>query len=165
MIRKGLTRRRSLLLGFSLLTASVAGGVRPALTQAEAWPKLVVSKDPDCGCCGGWINHMRRAGFTVDVVETRDMDRVKTRLGVPGDLVSCHTTEVAGYVVEGHVPADALKRLLMERPLGRGIAVPGMPTWSPGMEAPGAPPEDYQVVLFGPAGRTVFARYRGQHQI
>ncbi len=92
-------------------------------------------------------------------VETGDLDAVKTRLGVPPDLAACHTAQMAGYVVEGHVPALAVKRLLAEKPNATGLAVPGMPSGSPGMQ--GSTPEEYEVVLFGPAGRRSFMRFRG----
>ena len=131
-----------------------------AYAQAEL-PKVVLSKDPNCGCCGGWAEHMKRAGFAVEVVTTSQLDEVKARLGVPDDLSSCHTAEVSGYVIEGHVPPDAVRRLLAEKPKALGLAVPGMPAGSPGMEMAGAAPEDYEVVLFGASGRSTFARYRG----
>ncbi len=92
---------------------------------------------------------MMAAGFPVEVITSSDVDQVKLRLGVPDDLASCHTAEVSGYVVEGHVPADAVKRLLAEKPQARGLAVPGMPMGSPGMEVAGKAPESYEVVLFG----------------
>jgi hypothetical protein len=95
------------------------------------------------------------------MVETAELNRVKARLGVPPSLAACHTAEVAGYVVEGHVPAGAIKRLLAERPDAKGLAVPGMPIGSQGMEVEGAAPETYEVMLFGPAGQRPFARYRG----
>ena len=131
--------------------------------RAEASPAIMVHRDPTCGCCGGWIEHLRRAGFSVAVVETRDLDTVRERLGVPAELASCHTAEVQGYVVEGHVPVAAIRRLLTERPQAAGLAVPGMPMGSPGME--GGTPETCAVVLFGPQGRLTFARYRGDSQI
>ena len=130
----------------------------------DALPKVVVAKSPACGCCALWVTHMRDAGFLVDVIETRDVDRLRERMGVPRALASCHTAEVGGYVVEGHVPAGAVKRLLMERPQARGLAVPGMPQGSPGMEQ-GRPPETYDVVLFGTSGQRPFARYRGSQPI
>jgi hypothetical protein len=129
--------------------------------QAQGLPRIVVSKDPTCGCCTGWVDHLRQAGFSADVVETSEINRVKVRLGVPDDLASCHTAEIGGYVIEGHVPADAIKRLLAEKPAGKGLAVPGMPMGSPGMEMEGMAPETYEVVLFGPSGQTTFARYEG----
>lgn len=89
------------------------------------------------------------------------MNRVKARLGVPQDLASCHTAEIGGYLIEGHVPADSIKRLLIEKPSAKGLAVPGMPAGSPGMEAAGMEPETFEVVLFGPSGQRSFARYQG----
>jgi hypothetical protein len=155
-----ITRRR-LAAGLSAL--AVAASARPS--WAETLPKVSVAKDPSCGCCSGWVDHMRAAGFPVEVVETAEINRVKARLGVPQDLASCHTAEVGGYVVEGHVPAAAVKRLVAEKPQARGLAVPGMPVGSPGMEVEGAAPETYDVVLFGPAGRSTFARYRGPEAV
>ncbi|MBM6595364.1 DUF411 domain-containing protein [Microvirga pudoricolor] len=132
-----------------------------AFAQAAPLPKVVVTKDPNCGCCGGWVDHMKAAGFPVEVITTPQVNRVKARLGVPDDLASCHTAEVAGYVIEGHVPADAVKRLLAEKPQAKGLAVPGMPVGSPGMEVAGAENDTYDVVLFGPSGQKTFARYQG----
>ena len=149
--------RRTTLVGL----AAIAIPIRRAGASAEGLPTIVVTKDPNCGCCSGWVDHLRAAGFSATVMESPDVNRVKARLGVPEDLASCHTAEVAGYVVEGHVSADAVKRLLAEQPRARGLAVAGMPIGSPGMEVAGADPETYEVVLFGPAGRTTFARYRG----
>jgi hypothetical protein len=149
--------RRSLLTG---LAASAMLAHSRSL-QAQALPKIVVSKDPSCGCCTGWVDHLRQAGFSAEVIETSEINRVKVRLGVPQDLASCHTAEIGSYVIEGHVPADAIKRLLAENPTGKGLAVPGMPMGSPGMEMEGMAPEIYEVLLFGPSGRTIFARYEG----
>ena len=156
-----LDRRRFLtLLGAS--GAALAAGC--ALAQG-ALPKVVVIKDPNCGCCGSWVDHLKAAGFPVEVITTPQMNRVKARLGVPDDLASCHTAEVGGYVIEGHVPADAVKRLLAEQPQAKGLAVPGMPVGSPGMEVAGTAPDTYDIVLFGPAGQSVFARYQGTRQV
>ncbi|MBM6583210.1 DUF411 domain-containing protein [Microvirga sp. BT689] len=129
--------------------------------RAQDLPKIVVSKDPTCGCCTSWVDHLRQAGFSADVIETPEINRVKVRLGVPQDLASCHTAEIGGYIIEGHVPADAIKRLLAEKPAGKGLAVAGMPMGSPGMEMEGMAPETYEVVLFGPTGQKTFARYEG----
>lgn len=145
----------------ALLGASSLGAVLPA--NAAALPEVVVHKVPSCGCCSGWAEHLRRVGFPVQLVESRNIDDVKRRLGVPTDLASCHTAEVGGYVIEGHVPAGAIRRALAERPSAVGLAVPGMPTGSPGMES-GAP-ETYEVVLFGEQGRRVFARYLGNREL
>ncbi|TXM95562.1 DUF411 domain-containing protein [Methylobacterium sp. WL116] len=146
--------RRALLAG---LAAGLAFG-RDAM--AESLPRVAVTKDPSCGCCVKWVAHLREAGFIVTVTE-RPVNPVKARLGVPRDLASCHTAQVGGYVVERHVPAGAIKRLLVESPQGTGLAVPGMPTGSPGMEVDGMEPDTYEVVLFGPRGRSAFARYCG----
>jgi len=127
-------------------------------------PKVVVTKDPSCGCCSGWTDHLKQAGFPVEIVETAEINRVKTRLGVPRALASCHTAEVGGYVIEGHVPAGSIKRLLTETPQAAGLAVAGMPVGSPGMEVEGMEPDTYEVVLFGPAGQRTFARYRGSQE-
>ena len=152
--------RRALLTGMAAAAALLG---RPAL--ARGLPKLVVSKDPTCGCCTGWADHMRAAGFPVEVIETSEINRVKVRLGVPQDLASCHTAEVGGYVLEGHVPAEAVKRLLAEKPPAKGLAVPGMPMGSPGMEMADMAPETFEVILFGPEGRRTYARYEGSRSL
>ena len=156
-----LDRRRFLTVLGASGAALMAGH---AFAQA-ALPKVVVTKDPNCGCCDGWVEHMKAAGFLVEVVTTPEVNRVKARPGVPDDLASCHTAEVGGYVIEGHVPADAIKRLLAEKPQAKGLAVPGMPVGSPGMKVKGIDPDTYQVVLFGPSGQTTFARYRGPQAV
>jgi hypothetical protein len=139
--------------------------LRPVARAQDVPVKIVVNRDPSCGCCGGWVEHLRKSGFAAEVVESTDMTRVKTRLGVPRALASCHTAEVGGYVIEGHVPAPAITRLLAEKPRAKGLAVPGMPVGSPGMEVEGAAPETYAVILFGPSGQRTFARYRGSAEI
>lgn len=132
---------------------------------AEPLPRMTVTRDPGCGCCGDWIAHVKAAGFSVDEIESGNLVPLKTRLGVPVELSSCHTAEIGGYAIEGHVPADAIKRLLAERPQAKGLAVGGMPIGSPGMEVAGTPPETYDVVLFSADGQGVFARYRGTQVI
>src|SRR5438552_2744934 len=101
--------RRSALIGLAAL-------VLPSGAGAADGPVVTVHRDPSCGCCSGWVRHLQTAGFATNVLETRDLDAVKTRLGVPEDLAACHTAEVAGYVIEGHVPAAAVRRLLAEKP-------------------------------------------------
>ena len=150
-------RRRDVLAGLAAVPAILAA----ARATATELPGVVAHKDPVCGCCTAWAEHLRQAGFPVEVVEAADMAVVKARLGVPETLASCHTAEVEGYVLEGHVPAEAVLRLLAERPQAVGLAVPGMPVGSPGMEVPGMAPDTYDVVLFGPRGEAVFARYEG----
>lgn len=141
--------------------ALLAGSTTFSFTQSWAGDlTITVHKDPNCGCCTGWVRHLQTAGFTVDAIDTKDLDAIKTRLGVPNDLAACHTAQVAGYVVEGHVPALALRNFLSEKPNATGLAVPGMPIGSPGME--GGQPEPYDVVVFGPAGRRPYMRFLGQ---
>ena len=149
--------RRTILAGLGA-SATLMGSTAFA---EGALPKVAVTKDPSCGCCGNWVAHLKDAGFPVDVTESTEGNRLKVRLGVPKALASCHTAEVDGYVIEGHVPASAIKRLLAQRPEGRGLAVPGMPVGSPGMEVEGMQPETYEVILFGPSGQRTFARFRG----
>jgi hypothetical protein len=147
-----------------VFVAGLAGAALAGPLHAEELPKVTVTKDPSCGCCSGWVDHIKQARFPVAVVETSEISRVKTRLGVPRALAACHTAEVGGYVIEGHVPADSIKRLLAEKPQAAGLAVPGMPVGSPGMEAEGMEPDTYEVILFGPSGQRTFARYRGAQE-
>lgn len=135
--------RRSVLTLVSM--ASLAPAL-PALAQSR--PLVTVYKDPSCGCCGAWVKHIAAAGFPTAVQETADMTALKARLGVPMTLGSCHTAKVGSYLLEGHVPAAALEKLLTENPDAMGLAVPGMPVGSPGMEVAGTPPERYDVLLF-----------------
>ncbi|MEQ8486531.1 MAG: DUF411 domain-containing protein [Pseudomonadales bacterium] len=119
-----------------------------------------VHKTPWCGCCDDWVTHLQEDGFEVTVVEHEDLTPIKDFLGVPRPLGSCHTAEIGGYAIEGHVPAADIRRLLLERPEGvRGLAVPGMPVGSPGMEM-GDRRDPYDVVAFGDAGTSVFTEYR-----
>src|SRR5882724_12256246 len=126
----------------SLTRRSALGIVALALVMPRSafaqTPAILVHKDPDCSCCAGWVRHLKDAGFAVTVEETADLQVVRKRLGVPADLAACHSAEIAGYVIEGHVPALAVRKLLKERPDATGLAVPGMPAGSPGMES-GAP--------------------------
>jgi len=129
-------------------------------TSAQSLPVVEMTKQPQCGCCTAWADHLRAEGFEVNVTETRAMWGVKRMAGIPEKLDACHTATVGGYVVEGHVPADDIKRLLSERPDVKGIAVPGMPIGSPGMEMDGRT-EPYDVLSFDADGRTeVFRSYR-----
>ncbi|TVR08878.1 MAG: DUF411 domain-containing protein [Salinarimonadaceae bacterium] len=147
----------------AFLAASAAMAASPALSPAfgALRPAVVVYRDPNCGCCDYWIEHIREAGFPVEAHDRSDLNRVKARLGVPSALAACHTATVEGYVIEGHVPARAIQRLLAERPRATGLAVPGMPIGSPGMEVPGMAPDVYDVILFAPDLEERFERYRG----
>ncbi|RTL65061.1 DUF411 domain-containing protein [Afipia felis] len=136
---------------------AIAVGAPAAAVADEV--SITVHKDPNCGCCSGWVQHVRDAGFSIRVEETSELALVRNRLGVPAELAACHTAEIAGYLLEGHVPAQAIRRLLSERPKARGLAVLGMPAGSPGMEA--ANPQPYSVVLFGSEGHKPFMRFKG----
>src|SRR5262245_37153182 len=121
-------------------------------------PVVEVFKNPTCGCCALWVDHLRASGFEVKVSDVRDPAAYRARFGVPTALGACHTATVAGYAIEGHVPAREIKRLLAERPKAAGLAVPGMPLGSPGMEGPRSDP--YEVLLFQKDGRdSAYARY------
>ena len=140
------------LIGLAALALTITS------TAAQA-AQLTVHKSPYCGCCTKWIEHVEKHGFTVKVIETEDMAAVKKRLGVPQALASCHTTQVGGYFVEGHVPAADIKRLLAQKPKAAGIAVPGMPAGSPGMEM-GGQKQPYSTLLVSKAGKpSIFARH------
>ncbi|TDH62180.1 DUF411 domain-containing protein [Dankookia rubra] len=146
-------RRSALRLA---LAAMVTLGLARTARAAPA-VKVEVWKDPSCGCCEGWVRHMRDAGFNVTVREVADVRPVKAASGVPEALWSCHTAVVDGYVVEGHVPAADVRRLLAERPRAKGLSAPGMPPSSPGMDIQGTP---YEVVAFGaPEADWVWARH------
>lgn len=128
----------------------------PAAADAAT---LIVTKSATCECCSEWVEHMKKAGFTVKVNVVDDVAPTKQRLGVPTALASCHTSLIGGYVIEGHVPAADVKNLLAKRPKATGIAVPGMVMGSPGMEE-GGPPQPYQTILFDKTGKTrIFASH------
>jgi hypothetical protein len=156
------TRYRIARRSFVGLIAAVVAG-RTVGTAFAAAPRITVHKDPNCGCCSLWVDHLRSAGFSVDVQETADLAPIRQQRGIPRELAACHTAVVSGYVLEGHVPVLAIQRLLAESPNARGLAVPGMPVGSPGMEA--GEPQPYTVVLFGPAGQTPCMRFIGNRQV
>lgn len=156
-VRSGLDRRGALAFGFSAGAAFLAPPAR-----APARHAMHVRRDAGCGCCLAWVEIMRRSGrFDITVTNEADMSSVKQGLGVPLDLASCHTATVAGFAIEGHVPFDDIVRLIETRPAGvRGIAVPGMPIGSPGMEQSGMGRDALEVIAFsGDGARQVFARY------
>jgi hypothetical protein len=141
-----------MLLGTSLSLGS-------ALASAEAEQSIHVYKSPTCGCCTDWVKHLEENGFKVDVSEVDNVTPVKIEAGLTPALASCHTAFIDDYVIEGHVPADDIRRLLSEAPQGRGLSVPGMPAGSPGMEM-GDRKDPYQVLLFNANGQTrVFAEH------
>ncbi len=139
----------------AVLTALLLAGAACSTAVAD----VTMYRSATCGCCLKWVRHLEDAGFAVRVIDVDDMAQVKRERGVPAPLASCHTAEVDGYLIEGHVPARDVARLLEERPPLRGLAVPGMPIGSPGME--GLDPEPYAVIAFRDDGRAeVFSTYR-----
>ena len=146
--------------------ASLTLGIVLAL-GANVWiaaqatrPQMTVYKSATCGCCSKWVEHMQANGFDVKAINVDDIDKVKRERGVPADATSCHTAIVNGYIVEGHVPADAVLKVLKEKPAIAGIAVPGMPMGSPGMEIPGGQKEAFNIVAFDKAGKTTVYQKR-----
>jgi len=166
---------RPLLLSMSLLSATVVGiagcgsrsssvsAVAPttaASPNATGWPQLIVYKSASCGCCALWVDHMKRAGFTAEVHNQDNVDAIKRRVGIPVGMGSCHTAQVGRYFVEGHVPAEDVKRLLAEQPDAKGLVVPRMPAGSPGMEVPSGIVEPYDVYLIANDGKAkVYAHH------
>ena len=146
------------VLAIATLGACTGETAEPATGEAVA--EVTVHKSPTCGCCTDWVEHLREAGFAVEVRETSNLAPVQERVGLPYGLGSCHTAEVEGYFVEGHVPAEDVARLLSERPEAKGLTVPGMPLGSPGMEVPSGEVEAYDVLLVRSDGSTeIFASY------
>jgi len=144
-----------LLAALPLWPAPAPHPLPPSLRAAT----ITVFKDPNCGCCKSWVEHLRKHGFTVIARDTADVDAVKRTARVPQSLYSCHTAFVNGYVIEGHAPAADIERLLTEKPKVAGIAVGGMPAGSPGMEV-GSRADRYDVIAFNRDGSTrVFARH------
>lgn len=153
-----LTQRRFVLGGLALL---LAGGAVAQPLRIEVW------RDPHCGCCQGWVKHLRDEGFAVEDRVVSSVAPIRRMLGTPGDLLSCHAARVAGFALEGHVPALAVRRLLATRPEGVvGLAVPAMPIGSPGMEMPGQAPETYDVIAWRADGsHAPFMRFTGARPV
>jgi len=153
-----MTRRSLRTAAIALLVAGLAATAPRAQTKAGATPQLRVYKSPTCGCCANWVRYMQANGFTATTTEMTDVTPMKVQNGVPARAYSCHTTLVAGYVIEGHVPVEDIRRLLKEKPAIAGLAAPGMPAGSPGMDVPNSP--SYDVVAFDKAGKvSVFATH------
>jgi hypothetical protein len=140
-----------------VLPILVAALAVAAPLAAEPKPEIKVYKSPTCGCCEKWVEHLRTEGFAVVTHDVADVMPIKLENGVKPEFSACHTAFVGGYVVEGHVPASDIRRLLAERPAVAGLAVPGMPVGSPGMEGP--KPVAYEVLSFGAQGVRVFSKH------
>lgn len=154
--RGGFWTLTALLGGVLALAGSAASQTRPA---AGAKPSVTVYKSATCGCCSKWVEHMKANGFNVTALDVDDIEVPMKTYGVPSAAASCHTALVGGYVVEGHVPADVVSRMLREKPAIAGIAAPGMPAGSPGMEVPGYK-GSYDVLSFDKAGKTALYEKR-----
>lgn len=152
-----MTRVLFLVLALFAAGVSMSG---TAAAQRPGAPTVHVYKTPTCGCCGKWVAHLEANGFTTTVTEMDDLADVKAKHNVPQEAQSCHTGVVDGYVIEGHVPAADVHRLLKERPAVLGIAVPGMPIGSPGMEVPGQKAQPFRTMSFDKQGELkVFASH------
>ena len=138
----------AIFIGMALLSVMVW-----PLIKSATGPQIVVYKSPTCGCCRKWVSYLRNNGFNVTQIDTRNIKIVKKNQGIPEKLESCHTAIVEGYIVEGHVPVNAIRRMLEEKPMVKGITVPGMPIGSPGMEQ-GTRKEPYDVLAIHPNGTT-----------
>ena len=151
------------VLGVLVMLGACSASTSPAAeptASVTAKPTMIVHKSPTCDCCRRWVEHARTAGFPVEIENAHDLSAVKTRLGVPPPMASCHTVEVDGYVIEGHVPIEDVVRLLAERPAARGLALPGMPLGSPGMETPQGRKDPFATLLVLRGGATrVFSRH------
>lgn len=145
------SRREWLRLSLTGTAAAILTRSVPAVAAPPA--QITVYKSPSCGCCKKWVEHLGKNGFTVAVKDMDDVGQIKTSLGVPTALQSCHTAVIAGsgYIIEGHVPADVIRKLQKERPKIAGLAVPGMPSDAPGMDGSG---NGYQVIAFERNGKT-----------
>jgi hypothetical protein len=147
-------------LAFSFFLAVTLSGCSPS-TAEPSLPGVTVHKSASCGCCQLWVDRLRDAGFQVEVRDEDNLNDVKQRVGIPYGMGSCHTAEVGGYFVEGHVPMDDIKRLLRERPDAKGLTVPGMPAGSPGMEVPSGQVQPYDVMLVKRDGTTAVFSHHG----
>jgi hypothetical protein len=156
-----MTKSRLLALSAAFVLSLGAGQAQQgAKAPAAAKPQdITVWRTATCGCCGKWVEHLKTSGFNPTVHVVQNTDEVPAAKGVPRELRSCHTATVNGYTVEGHVPADVIQKLLKEKPKVAGIAVPGMPAGSPGMESP--TPQPYDIVAFDAAGKTKVFASRG----
>src|SRR5262245_15680940 len=150
-----ITRRNLLIAGGLVAVAGCSRSPEATVAAAAAAPDLVVVwKTESCGCCKLWVQHLEQAGFAVQVHDTDNLGPTKERVGIPAAMGSCHTGEVGGYFVEGHVPAEDIKRLLREKPDAKGLTVPAMPIGSPGMEVPSGEVQPYDVFLVAKDGST-----------
>ena len=155
---KTLRNRFGIVVASGLLLVSVGAAAKRGSATVTKPIAIKVYKTPQCGCCKGWVQHLRDNGFQVETMDMPDLSMIKQKYGVKRELQACHTAIVNGYVVEGHVPADVILRMLKEHPAIAGLAVPGMPSGSPGME--GGSKQAYDVLTFDKAGHTKVYAHR-----
>jgi hypothetical protein len=164
-----LNRLTPAVLAVVVIAANVVAYAQPKAQSKATAPKaaaasktaVTVYKTPTCGCCGNWVQYMNAQGYACTVTNQADLSDVKAKYGVPANLQSCHTSLVGGYVIEGHVPVEDINRLLREKPAIAGLAAPGMPAASPGMDVPNSP--GYDVIAFEKNGQQrVYARHPGK---
>jgi hypothetical protein len=154
------TRRHFIVRSAGLVAAAVLGSRAWAAAAANPRTPITVYKSRRCGCCAKWVDHLRENGFEPSIRDEVRMEAIRDELGIPENVRSCHSALVGRYLIEGHVPASDIRRLLAEHPKVAGLAVPEMPKGTPGMAAPGAPPEPYEVLAFTADGATrVYARH------
>ena len=148
--------------GFLVLSLFCLAGLPEARAQntdaSQEIPRITVHERPNCNCCSRWVEHLKKNGFEVDASHSDSLSNVKDEAGIPDSLRSCHTAFVDDYVIEGHVPAKVIKRMLREQPDVMGLAVPGMPIGSPGMEMEGREPESYEIITFTKDTTRVYTR-------
>lgn len=158
--RPRMRRREFLRIGAGTAALALVPGSMAAQARATDLPLMTIYKSETCLCCEKWVDHVKAAGFKTSVHNRDPMEPLKDELAIPRHVRSCHTALVGGYLIEGHVPAADIKRMLKEQPKLMGLAVPGMPVGTPGMDQPGIPAEPYHVVAFQKAGTTsVYAKY------
>ena len=144
--------QKSVFIGAAVAVLLISGGVM--IRSAEAAPQITVYKNASCGCCHNWVEHLRDEGFEVTAVDVDNLPAIKIANGISAELGSCHTAVIDGHVIEGHVPADAIRRMLKENPELAGLAVPGMPMGSPGMEVPSGEVQPHNVLSIDRQGST-----------
>ena len=161
LVRSRMARREFLRVGAGVFAVTLVPGSLPAWADGSGdLPLMTIYKSETCLCCEKWVDHVKAAGFQTMVHDRDPIDPLKDELAIPPHVRSCHTAQVGGYLIEGHVPAADIKRMLREKPKLMGLAVPGMPVGTPGMDQPGVPAEPYHVVAFQKAGTTsVYAKY------
>ena len=157
MTKTSLNRRN--FVSAALATFASIGVLQALGAKAATYPAIKAYRNPGCGCCEKWAGQLKQAGFAITMEDDPELEKRRVAAGVPADIAGCHTALMGDYIIEGHVPVDDIKRLLAEKPIARGLAVPGMPAESPGMEN-GGKPDAFTVFLFKTDGtKTTYAQH------